>query len=104
MSKLGEIRRDEHCFDYAGGRAMLGQKDKIFTYSCHSQGGNQKWTVLDNGLIKHESGFCIEMGEDKVSIYMQTCDSENPRQVWKWKKREQKKQQQPQILLITYPF
>lgn len=88
MSKLGEIRRDEHCFDYAGGRAMLGQKDKIFTYSCHSQGGNQKWTVLDNGLIKHESGFCIEMGEDKVSIYMQTCDSENPRQVWKWKKRE----------------
>lgn len=89
MSKLGEIRRDEHCFDYAAGRSGLGQKDKIFTYTCHNQGGNQKWTV-DNGLIKHESGFCIELGSDKVSVFMQECDSNNQRQLWKWKKRDPK--------------
>jgi polypeptide N-acetylgalactosaminyltransferase len=87
MSKLGEIRRDEHCFDYSGGRSQLGQKDKIFTYTCHSQGGNQKWSVED-GLIKHQSGFCIEMGQDKVSIYMSECDRNNNRQLWKWKKRD----------------
>jgi len=90
MSKNGEIRRDEHCFDYAGGRSSLGQKDKIFTYTCHSQGGNQKWYV-DNGLLKHESGFCVEISEDKVSIYMQECNVNNARQIWKWKKRDAKK-------------
>lgn len=89
MSKNGEIRRDEHCYDYSGGRSALGQKDKIFTYNCHSQGGNQKWYVVD-GLIKHESGFCIELGVDKVSVFMQECNANNPRQVWKWKKREDK--------------
>jgi len=89
MSKNGEIRRDEHCFDYAGGKGSLGQKDKIFTYTCHSQGGNQKWHV-DNGLIKHESGYCIELAEDRVGIFMQECDSNNKRQLWKWKKRETK--------------
>ncbi|RNA38256.1 polypeptide N-acetylgalactosaminyltransferase 9 [Brachionus plicatilis] len=89
MSKLGEIRRDEHCYDYSGGRAGLGQKDKIFTYTCHSQGGNQKWSVED-GLIKHESGYCIELGTDRVSIFMQECDRNNIRQLWKWKKRESK--------------
>lgn len=87
MSKLGEIRRDEHCFDYAAGKSGLGQRDKVFTYSCHSQGGNQKWTVLATGQIKHESGFCIELSDDKVGVYMQVCDASNSRQIWKWKKR-----------------
>jgi hypothetical protein len=87
MSKLGEIRRDEHCFDYSEGKASLGKRDKIFTFSCHGQQGNQKWE-MNNGLIKHQSGFCLEIDSDKVGIYMQTCDPSNPRQLWKWKKRE----------------
>ena len=91
MSKHGEIRRDEHCLDYAGGASSLGERDKIFTYTCHSQGGNQKWTVED-GLIRHQSGYCIEIDSDKVGIYMQKCDPSNPRQVWKWKKRDKLKQ------------
>ena len=86
MSKLGEIRRDEHCFDYAAGKSGLGIKDKIFTYTCHSQGGNQKWRV-QNDQIVHESGYCLELGTDKVGIYMQECDVNNPRQRWKWRKR-----------------
>ena len=87
MSKNGEIRRDEHCFDYSGGRAQLGQKDKIFTYTCHSQGGNQKWSV-EGDQIKHSSGYCIELAPDKVGIYMAECDLNNKRQLWKWKKRD----------------
>jgi hypothetical protein len=87
MSKHGEIRRDEHCFDYSDAKASIGKRDKVFTYACHGQKGNQKWQVV-NGLIKHESGFCIEIDTDKTGISMQKCDSNNPRQLWKWKKRE----------------
>jgi polypeptide N-acetylgalactosaminyltransferase len=91
MSKNGEIRRDEHCYDYSAGKSGLGIKDKIFTYNCHSQGGNQKWEVIEAGLIKHESGFCIELGADKVGIFMQNCNKDNRHQQWIWKKRENKK-------------
>ncbi len=88
MSKLGEIR-SLFCFEYSGGRSQLGPKSRILTNNCYSQGGVQKWSVEDQtGLIKHQSGFCIEMGLDKVSIYMSECDRNNNRQVWKWKKRE----------------
>jgi polypeptide N-acetylgalactosaminyltransferase len=89
MSKNGEIRRDERCLDYAGGRGSLGVKEKIVAITCHNQGGNQKWSY-DNGMIKHESGFCLEVGEDKVAMYMQECDPANNRQVWKWRKRDKK--------------
>ena len=87
MSKNWEIRRDEYCLDYAGGVSSLGERGKIVTYPCHNQGGNQKWTI-DNGLIRHKSGYCIEISSDKAGIYMEKCDPSNPRQIWKWKKRE----------------
>jgi len=97
MSKHGEIRRDEHCFDYSGGKNNKGMPDKIFTYTCHSQGGNQRWEVTDEGLIRHDSGLCIEMDSDKVKIYMETCDPSNPRQVWQWKKRDLNDKKHPTI-------
>ena len=87
MSKNGEIRRDENCLVFNG---EFGQIDKIFTFECHGQFGNQNWTV-DNGLIRHQSGYCIEINSDKIGIFMQRCDLNNPRQIWKWKKREPKK-------------
>ena len=85
MSKNGEIRRDEHCLDYAGGRTHLGVKEKIISMACHNQGGNQKWT-FENGLIKHDSSFCMELSKDKVGIFMQECNPSNTYQVWKWRK------------------
>jgi len=36
LSKTGEVRRDEGCFDYAGQYAMI--------YSCHGMQGNQLWS------------------------------------------------------------
>lgn len=42
MSKEGEIRRDEACFDYTG-------SGTVNMYVCHGQGGNQKWTVRTVG-------------------------------------------------------
>ena len=86
MSKLGEIRPERHCLDYAGEKYGLGVKDKILIRHCHGQGGNQKWRVQNEQII-HESGYCIELGTDKVGIYMQECDVNNPRQLWKWRKR-----------------
>lgn len=35
LSKEGEIRRDEACFDYSGGDIVL--------YPCHGSKGNQLW-------------------------------------------------------------
>jgi polypeptide N-acetylgalactosaminyltransferase len=89
MSKNGEIRRDERCLDYSGGRKNLGVKEKILTYACHNQGGNQKW-YYENGMIRHESGFCMELGVDKVSMFMSECNTSNQRQIWKWRRREKK--------------
>lgn len=97
LSKHGEIRRDEHCFDYALGKSGRGQSDKIFTYLCHSQGGNQKWEVTDDGQIKHESGLCIEMDRSKVKIFMQDCDKNNPLQIWKWTARKAGDKSHPTI-------
>lgn len=87
LSKHGEIRRDEHCFDYAQGKSGIGKPDKIFTYNCHSSGGNQFWEMTENGQIKHDSGLCIEMDESRVKIHMQICNANEPKQIWKWKKR-----------------
>lgn len=36
MSKAGEIRRDEYCFDYTGSGAPV-------IYECHGLKGNQLW-------------------------------------------------------------
>ena len=87
LSKNGEIRRDEHCFDYAGGESQLGMKDKIVTYNCHSQGGNQFWSVHE-GLIKHRTGYCVEMTEDNSGLVMNKCNRHNVRQLWSWTKRD----------------
>ncbi len=97
LSKNGEIRRDEHCFDYALGRSGKGQPDKIFTYNCHSQGGNQHWQVNDLGQIVHDSGLCIEMDASRVKIYMQECDANNERQIWKWQKRSPNDRKHPTL-------
>ena len=39
LSKEGEIRRDEGCFDYAGNELMI--------YPCHGMKGNQEWVYDD---------------------------------------------------------
>lgn len=88
LSKRGEMRRDEHCFDFAMTKHNKNQPDKIFTYVCHSQGGNQKWEMTDEGQIRHDSGLCIEMDRNKVKIVMNDCDKNNPLQIWKWQKRK----------------
>lgn len=97
LSKHGEIRRDEHCFDYSLGKGGRGFPGKLFTYNCHNQGGNQRWEVTNEGQIKHESGLCIEMDESRVKIYMQDCDTKNPRQIWIWKKRDASDSKHPTL-------
>ena len=46
----------------------------------------------ENDLIYHESGFCLEIMEDKESLVMAKCDKTNKRQVWTWKKYVKKNQ------------
>ncbi len=89
MTKQGEIRKDDYCVDYPGGDQRLGQKDNLLMYQCHGKGGNQKWTMEEDGLLKHASGYCIEISVDGKGLFASKCDSTNQRQIWKWKKRQQ---------------
>jgi polypeptide N-acetylgalactosaminyltransferase len=43
MSKRNEIRREEKCFDYAGGTTDLRQPKKVRSMTCHAMQGNQMW-------------------------------------------------------------
>lgn len=42
-SKENEIRRDDICLDYPGGHRDINLPDKIITYPCHGEKGNQEW-------------------------------------------------------------
>ena len=43
FSKNNEIRRDDLCVDYPGGRSGRGQPDRVIMYPCHGEKGNQEW-------------------------------------------------------------
>ena len=90
LSKTGEIRRDEKCLDYSGGTQNIGVKNKIVALNCHGQQGNQNWWMEDDGLIHHDTGYCIEILDDKTSLVMGVCDKHNAHQKWIWKKFEKK--------------
>jgi hypothetical protein len=87
MSKTGEIRRDEMCLDFDGKDMSRGKKDKVITYECHGEGGNQKW-YFENGLIRHNSGACLELAPDDKRVFMDDCDIRNKNQIWQWRKRD----------------
>jgi polypeptide N-acetylgalactosaminyltransferase len=43
LSPIGEIRRDDGCLEYAGGKADADKDDKVIVIRCHGQKGNQYW-------------------------------------------------------------
>lgn len=78
LSKSGEIRRDEACFDYSG-------KDVIL-YPCHGAKGNQQW-IYNHTIhqIKHgTSGKCLEISPNRDKLWMRICNPDNPNQMWKF--------------------
>jgi hypothetical protein len=84
MSKTGEIRRDNMCLDYNDEKTNLRKKDKLLAYECHGSGGNQIWHY-ENGLIKHNSGLCLEISRKDYKLFMNECHLRNDRQIWRWK-------------------
>ncbi|KPM09916.1 polypeptide N-acetylgalactosaminyltransferase 9-like protein [Sarcoptes scabiei] len=75
-SKIGEIRRDEACLDYAGHDVVL--------YPCHGSKGNQHW-IYNQRLkqIKHAiTGKCLEMSISKDRLKVHDCSSTNKYQQW----------------------
>ncbi|CAG0904205.1 unnamed protein product, partial [Cyprideis torosa] len=75
LSKEGEIRRDEACFDYSGGDVIL--------YPCHGSKGNQLW-IYDPALntIQHGSSRkCLALLSN-LKLAMETCDPSKARQKW----------------------
>ena len=63
----------------------LKQPDKIITYPCHGEKGNQEWLYDQvKKSIKHKvTGLCIELNESN-KLVMNNCDDENSRQKWFW--------------------
>ena len=64
----------------------LKQQDKIITYPCHGEKGNQEWLYdKDKKLIKHKvTGLCIEL-DDSNKLIMNNCNENNSRQNnWLW--------------------
>jgi len=45
LSAIGEIRRDDGCFDYAGKSVVI--------YPCHGQRGNQEWQYTPVSVYFH---------------------------------------------------
>jgi polypeptide N-acetylgalactosaminyltransferase len=96
MSVLGEIRKNDLCLDYSGGESGLSQQNNLIMYPCHSQGGNQKWYMIQNGLIKHEKGsFCVEISADEKNLWVTKCDATNQRQMWTWSSQTSQTSQNP---------
>jgi hypothetical protein len=58
-SRLNEIRRDDICIDYPGGKNDANKEKKVITYPCHGEKGNQEWiyhhNTVNNYLIKIKS-------------------------------------------------
>ena len=86
MSKSGEIRDDEKCFEFNLRDDSLNKTDQIITYECNGQGLNQFW-VYENEQIKHQTKYCIEISRNREKLLMTDCDLKNPNQIWKWQKR-----------------
>ncbi|XP_075237343.1 putative polypeptide N-acetylgalactosaminyltransferase 9 isoform X2 [Lycorma delicatula] len=78
LSKIGEIRRDEACLDYAGQDVIL--------YPCHGSKGNQYWQYRpETKLIQHGSSKrCLAISENKTKLIMEECNSAQPHQQWKF--------------------
>lgn len=51
FSRSNEIRRDDICIDYPGGKADVNKENKVITYPCHGEKGNQEWLYHYNTVI-----------------------------------------------------
>ncbi|KAL1464373.1 hypothetical protein WDU94_004024 [Cyamophila willieti] len=76
ISKQGEIRRDEACLDYAGG--------KIILYLCHGTKGNQYFEFdYKNKRIKIGlMNKCVAMSRDKKILIAKKCSADDETQNW----------------------
>ena len=76
LSKEGEIRRDDHCIDFAGTNIIL--------FGCHGGGGNQKWNYShESRTLRHPaSSKCLALAESKDKLVMEPCSQEEGRQRW----------------------
>ena len=68
MSKEKQIRRDMLCIEYEHyehSENSIRKKGKILISECDGNGGIQEW-YYENGLIRHSSGFCIQMDPNDI--------------------------------------
>ncbi|VVC36597.1 Nucleotide-diphospho-sugar transferases,Glycosyltransferase 2-like,Ricin B, lectin [Cinara cedri] len=78
LSKMGEIRRDDVCLDYAGSDVIL--------YPCHGSKGNQYWSYNPHTkqLIQISSKKCLAINGSREKLLMEECDVMLSRQMWQF--------------------
>jgi len=78
LSKEGEIRRDDSCFDFSGGQVNL--------YGCHGGKGNQHFEYNhESTRLRHVShNKCMALAPSKDKLILEACDDSSPAQRWKF--------------------
>jgi len=78
LSKEGEIRRDEACFDYSGKEVNL--------YSCHGGKGNQQWEYNHVEMrvyhVNHKK--CLALAPTNDKLILAKCDASDVAQRWRF--------------------
>ncbi|CAF3866447.1 unnamed protein product [Adineta steineri] len=87
LNPAGEIRRDDGCLEYGGGKLDMDKDDKVLIDRCHGQRGNQSWIYNKNNQIYHPtSDSCLALTANK-HIQMQRCDVNNGYHKWLWDRK-----------------
>ena len=77
LSDHGEMRKDEGCLDYSGGKVLLEE--------CHGLKGNQLWEYTSQNRLMHTNSHkCLTIQEKNITMI--PCTG-NGSQMWAWRRR-----------------
>ncbi|UJR23007.1 hypothetical protein I4U23_026033 [Adineta vaga] len=90
LTSTGEIRRDDGCLQYSGGKADIDKEDQVIVVRCDRQNKNQTWIYNEHQQLLHSaSNLCMASSSDVDHIKMQNCNPNDMSQKWSWKTKSQ---------------
>lgn len=91
-SKANEIRIDDACVDYPASQSGKNLPNKIITFGCHGQRGNQEFIYTNNKQLFHPgSQLCMQRNPNgkSLELVMSDCNKDDARQLWNWGRPQQ---------------
>ncbi|XP_028396096.1 uncharacterized protein LOC114520088 [Dendronephthya gigantea] len=77
---IGEIRRNNNCFD----SAEHGFDGAIEVFECHKQGRNQEFQLYGNKIRHKQWCLVAEKAEEGQAVLLGNCGDNNPLQKWQY--------------------